>query len=190
VSPDPAGVKAALAAAGFPGGFATRLVVGDQAIDAANANAVRRALAAAGVRVDVRSVPIASLYEDHYEVPAARVPMGIATWCADWPGRGGRGALSPLVDGRTLAARGNTNYSGLNDRGLNALLDAAVLDRNPSAIAGRWQAAAAEALRLATVVPLAHLSEVSLLGPDVRGFVAHPHFVRGDLTAVWLDRPS
>ncbi|MGH2785042.1 MAG: ABC transporter substrate-binding protein [Actinomycetota bacterium] len=189
-TPDPAGVKGALAAAGYPDGFATRLVVGNQAIDEANAGAVRRALAAAGVRVTVRTVPIASLYEDHYEVPAARVPMGIATWCADWPGRGGRGALSPLVDGRTLAARGNTNYSGVNDRRLNALLDAAALERNTSAITAGWQAASAEALGFATVVPLAYLSETSLLGQDVRGFVGHPHLVRGDLTALWLDRPS
>ncbi len=189
-TPAPAAADAALAAAGLPGGFATQLIVGNQSIDRAQAAAVARSLAAAGVRVDVGTVPIASLYEDRYEVPAARVPMGIATWCADWPGRGGRGALAPLVDGRTLAARGNTNYSGLDERRLHALLDAAAIERNPAAIADRWRAAAAEAIRLATLVPLAFLSETSLLGPDVREFVAHPYFIRGDPTAVWLDRPG
>ena len=189
-TPAPSAARTALAAAGLPGGFATQLIVGNQSIDRAQAAAVGRSLAAAGVRVDVGTVPIASLYEDRYEVPAARVPMGIATWCADWPGRGGRGALAPLVDGRTLAARGNTNYSGLNERRLHAMLDAAAIERNPAAIADRWRAAAAEAIRLATLVPLAFLSETSLLGRDVRGFVAHPYFIRGDPTAVWLDRPG
>lgn len=189
-SPDPAAARTALAAAGQPRGFGAQLVVGNQAIDRTHAAAIQRALAAAGVRVAIATVPIATLYEDHYEVAAARTPMGIATWCADWPGRGGRGALAPLVDGRTLAARGNTNYTGLNERRLNALLDAAAVERDPPVVADRWRAAAAEALRLATIVPLAFLSETSLLGPDVRGFVPHPYFVRGDLTAVWLDRPS
>jgi ABC-type transport system substrate-binding protein len=188
-SPDPAAAKSALAAAGQPTGFATRLVVGNQSVDRAHAAAVRAAVAAAGVRVDIRTIPIASLYEDHYEVPAARVPMGIATWCADWPGLGGRGALAPLVDGRTIAARGNTNYSGISDPRLHALLDAAAAERDPVAAAERWRAADVEAQRQAAVVPLAFLSEASLLGPDVRGFVAHPYFLRGDLTAVWLDRP-
>ena len=189
-TPAPAAARSALAAAGQPRGFRAQLVVGNQSIDRAQAAAIQRALAAAGVRIAVATVPIASLYEDHYEVPAARTPMGIATWCADWPGRGGRGALGPLVDGRTLAARGNTNYTGLNERRLNALLDAAAVERNPAVVADRWRAAAGEALRLATIVPLAFLSETSLLGPDVRGFVPHPYFIRGDLTAVWLDRPS
>ena len=188
-TPDPAVAKSALAAAGVPKGFATRLVVGNRSIDKAHAAAVRAALAAVGVRVDVRTIPIASLYEDQYEVPSARVPMGIATWCADWPGLGGRGALAPLVDGRTIAGRGNTNYSGIDDPRLHALLDAAAAERDPAAAAERWRAADLEAQRQAVVVPLAFLSEASLLGADVRGFVPHPYFLRGDLTAVWLDRP-
>ncbi len=188
-SPDPTAAKSALVAAGQPKGFATQLVVGNQSVDRAHAAAVRAALAPVGVRVDIRTIPIASLYEDQYEVPSARVPMGIATWCADWPGPGGRGALAPLVDGRTIARRGNTNYSGIADPGLHALLDTASVERDPGAAAERWRAAEAEALRQATVVPLAFLSEASLLGADVRGFVAHPYFLRGDLTAVWLDRP-
>ena len=188
-SPDPTAATSALAAAGVKGDIATKLVVGNGSIDRAQAAAVRAALAPVGVNVDIRTVPIASLYEDQYEVPSARVPMGIATWCADWPGPGGRGALAPLVDGRTIAGRGNTNYSGIADPRLDALLDAASVERDPAAAAERWRAAEAEALRQATVVPLAFFSEGSLLGADVRGFVAHPYFLRGDLTAVWIDRP-
>ena len=187
-TPDPAAARAALASAGFRSGITARLIVGDQPADRAQADLVRRGLAAAGVRIDVRAVPIASLYEDHYEVPAARVPMGIATWCADWPGLGGRGALTPLVDGRAIAARGSTNYAQLASPGLNAALDGAAIAGDPGSAGSEWRTADAAARGLAAVVPLAFLSESSLLGPDVRGFVAHPYFVRGDLTAVWLDR--
>lgn len=186
LSADPAAAKRALAVAGMPGGFATRLVVGDTAPERAQAAAVRTALARAGIRVQVQPVPIASVHEDYYEVPASRVPMGIATWCADWPGLGGRGHLSPLVDGRRLAARANTNYASLSFPRLHELLDRAAAEGDPATAARLWREADAVAVRLSAVVPLAHLSEVSLIGARVRGFVPHPFFVRGDLTAVWL----
>lgn len=184
-APDPAAARAALAAAGQPA-FSTSVVVGDRALDLAHAGAVRNSLAAAGVRVGVRSVPIANVYEDYYETAAARVPMGIATWCADWPGRGGRGALAPLIDGRAVAARGGTNYSGFASAALDAKFDAASVERDESQAAGRWHTLDTEATALAVVVPLAFLSEVSTASARLRGLYAHPFFVRGDLTALWL----
>jgi len=170
-------------------GFTTRLVVGDAPIDLGQANAVRVALRRVDVRVIVSVVPIASVYEDYYEVPGAKVPMGIATWCADWPGLGGRGALAPLVDGRTLRARGNTDYSGLADPRVARAIDAASIERDPALAAGAWLAADRQATAAAAVVPLAFPAEISLLGPRVRGFIPHPFFVRGDLTAVWISGP-
>jgi len=183
-----AAAREALAPTSFKSGFSVKLVVGDQEIDKVQAAAVRTALAAAGIKITVETVPIATLYEGRYEVARRLVPMGIATWCADWPGLGGRAALAPLVDGRGAALRSVTNYSGVSVPAMHSLLDAAALERDPARAAQRWREADAYAVRLATVVPLAFLQEVLLLGPDVRGFTPHPYFVRGDLCAVWLDR--
>lgn len=180
---DAAAARRILAPTKYRNGFATRLVVGDRPADRAEAAAVARALGRAGIRVAVTAVPIASLYEDRYERPTARVPMGIATWCADWPGLGGRGALTPLVDGRSGAV---TNYAGISNGALNRALDAVATLRDPARAAEVWRIADGRAVGLAAVVPLVHVVETSLLGPRVRGFVAHPFFVRGDLTAVWL----
>jgi peptide/nickel transport system substrate-binding protein len=182
---DPNAARAALVAAG-QAGFATQLVVGDRGIDAVQARAVRDALAQAGIRVSIRTVPLANLYEDYYEVPAARVPMGIATWCADWPGRGGRSSLAPLLDRRAIATRGNTNYSGFASPALDARFDAAAAERDPAVGAQRWHTLDAELTGLAAVVPLAFLAEVSTVSTRVRGLYAHPFFVRGDITAFWL----
>jgi len=181
-SPDPAAARSLLGGRGFT----TRLVVGDTKLDLDQAAAVRTALRAAGVRVIVAPVPIASLYEDYYEVPAAKVAMGIASWCADWPGLGGRGALTPLVDGRTLRARGNTNYAGLVDPRIGRAVDAASVERDPARATAAWLAADKQATAAAAVVPLAFPAEISLLGARVRGFAPHPFFVRGDLTALWI----
>lgn len=183
---DAAAARKTLNDARYGSGFATRLVVGDTNIDRAQASAVRAALARAGIRVTISVVPIASVYEDYYEVPAAKVPMGIATWCADWPGPGGRGSLQQLVDGRRVAPRGGTNYSGLNDTALNRAMDAASSESDQAKAAAAWLAADRRAVGSAAVVPLAYPAELSLLAATVRGFVPHPYFVRGDLTAVWL----
>ena len=184
---DPAGARKTLTDARYGSGFATRLVVGDTGLDRAQASAVRAALAEAGIRVTISIVPIASVYEDYYEVPAAKVPMGIATWCTDWPGPGGRGSLQQLVDGRRVAPRSGTNYSGLNDAALNRAMDAASAESDAARAAAAWLAADRRAVASAAIVPLAFPAELSLLAASVRGFVAHPYFVRGDLTTVWLN---
>jgi peptide/nickel transport system substrate-binding protein len=181
---DPGRARSLLDEAGFPDGFSTRLVVGDEPIDGLQARAVQRALSRAGVRVSITQVPIASLYEDHYEIAAARTPMGIATWCRDWPGP--RSAVQPLVDGRNIPARGSTNYSGVDDPELDRLMDDAGSEPDAAKGAAAWTAADDRAGSLAAVVPLAYLRSVSPLGPRVRGFVPHPYFVRCDFTSVWL----
>jgi peptide/nickel transport system substrate-binding protein len=184
--PDPAAAKQDLAAAGFAEGFDVRLVVGDGRREAAEAAAVASALGRAGVRVGVERVPIATLYENRYEVPGAKVPMGIATWCADWPGLAGRAALAPLVDPRPDAPHPVADYARFDSGGLDQMIDEAYGLADLTAARAAWTRADAEARRLAAVVPLASLTEDSLLGPRVRGFEPHPFFVRGDLTAIWL----
>jgi peptide/nickel transport system substrate-binding protein len=183
---DAAAAHGALAEAGYDAGFATTLVVGDTSLDRAQASEVRAALGRAGVRVTITVVPVASVYEDRYEVPRANTPMGIATWCADWPGPGGRGSLQQLVDGRRVASSGSTNYSGMNDPTLNRAMDAAAGVGDAARAVAAWLAADRRAVGAAAVVPLAFPAEISLLAAAVHGFVPHPYFVRGDLTAVWL----
>lgn len=167
-------------------GVSAALVVGDTEIDARQASLVVRAAARVGVRLGVRTVPIASLYPDWYELPSRRVPAGLATWCADWPGLGGRAVLGALLDGRRIRARGNTVYSLLRSTTLARLIDAATRVRGEQASTKWWERADRYATGLAAVVPLAWLEEVSVVGARVRGFVPHPFFVRGDPTNVWI----
>jgi peptide/nickel transport system substrate-binding protein len=185
---DPAAARAALAAAGYPRGFTTQLVVGDRPVDVAQGRAIAASLEGAGVSARLRVVPIASVYVDGYELPAKKIPMGIATWCADWNGLAGRAMLTPLLDGRHIPPRGNNDYAMLNAPSLNRLLDAAAVTPVPMQQQA-WAAAAAMVVRLAPWVPLVDLNEVSLVSERVASFLAIPLCPRGDLTAVSL-RPS
>lgn len=188
IDADPAAARRALSSAGYPRGFSSRLVVGDTPADRAQAGAVQRSLAAAGIRVAVQPAPIATLYSDLYERPASRVPMGLATWCADWPGLGGRSVIGALLDYRRIRPEGNTVYSMLRSAVVARRIDAAVAAASEQDAALRWRDADRTALATAAVVPIAWLRELVALNERVRGFRAHPFFVRGDPTALWLER--
>ncbi|MBI4729665.1 MAG: hypothetical protein HY775_09240 [Acidobacteria bacterium] len=183
--PDPSAARQALRVQGLPGGFATTLVVGDTELDRRQAAAVARSLSLVGVRAKVRAIAISRLYPDWYERPARRVPMGIATWCADWPGLAGRAVLGALLDPRRIRAEANTVYSMLRSRAIERAIDAASAAPRETA-AGLWLAADRAARDLAAVVPLAWLDEAVRLGSRVAGFVAHPLLARGDPSNLWL----
>ncbi len=166
-----------------------RLVVGDRPEDTAAGEAVAASIErAAPYDVEVATLPIASLYVDGYEVPARRIQMGIATWCADWPGLAGRAMLTPLLDGRRIPREGNMNYAQLHDGGLERLLDAAAVAA-PAKAEAAWRAAAAAAERLGAWVPLLDLNEVVAVSDRLGGFRGTSMYPRGDLSAVWL-RPG
>ncbi|MFN2642659.1 MAG: ABC transporter substrate-binding protein [Actinomycetota bacterium] len=187
-SPDPQSARAALTRARLPSGFTTRLVVGDRPVDVAQGQAIVAALGAAGIVVRLQTMPIASLYVDGYELPSKKIPMGIATWCADWNGLGGRAMLTPLLDGRTIVSRGNNNYAQLKSPAMSRLFDAAAV-APPARAEEAWRAAAALVARLAPWVPLLDLSEASLTSSWVARFVASPAYPRGDLASISL-RPD
>lgn len=163
---------------------------GDAAADGRAAQAVTRQLARIGVTVRPLAVPGGISVYDLYESPARRVPMGIARWCSDWGGRAGRSALGALLDGRRVAARGNTNYALANDGVLNRLLDAATAEQDPARIAPAWESADRRALTLAAVVPIAWLQETAPISSRVRGFRPDPLLARGDPTSLWLSPPG
>ena len=162
-----------------------RLVVGDRPSDLAEARAVQASLAGAGIAIHIETMPIASLYLNGYELPRLRIQMGIATWCADWPGLGGRGMLAALLDGRHIPASGNQDYSMLNDATLERLMDAATTSPASTA-AVAWRTAAQRVVDLAPWAPLVDLNEWSLVSARIGSLAATPMFPRGDLAAVWI----
>lgn len=175
--------RAALRSAGLGRGFATTLVVGEAARDRRDARAVAEALARARIRVSIRRVPGAILYPDRYESPSARTPMGIATWCADWPGLSGRAVLGAIADPRAPRA---TRYSGLRAAAVARAVDEALAAPARNA-PHAWARADRAAVSAAGVVPLAWVGETVVLSARLRGWTGSPAFPRGDPTALWIE---
>jgi peptide/nickel transport system substrate-binding protein len=183
--PDPAEARRMIGS-----GFSTRIGFERRGPDAAGDRALGTALikmlAGAGVKATSLLGPGAfgpSAY-DLYE--RGNVPMGIARWCPDWPGRSGRAVLGPL-----LGSGGVANYSRTSDGELDRLLAAASTTESPVEVMSpdysrAWAMAEARALALATLIPLAFADEAATVAPRVQGFVPHPLLTRGDPANVWL----
>jgi hypothetical protein len=103
--------------------------------------------------------------------------MGIATWCADWPGLAGRDVLETIA-----TPAGYAHLSGLNvTRALAFAMDAPQTEA-----AARWAAADAAVVSTGALVPLIWTEDDFALSERVEGFTAAPMWPRGDPTAIWL----
>jgi len=175
-----------LADAGLNDGFVVDLLVGDSARDRRDSGRVATALARVGIRARVRTVPAATLYPLHYADPGERIAMGIATWCADWPGRAGRGVLMPLADPSRLGEQRVPARPGAGGATARRAVDAALRAPGADQIAARWAAADAAVVATGVLIPLSWTDEEVLLGSRVEGWKGSPMFPRGDPTGVWV----
>ena len=176
VPEDLARAKVLLASTKLPR-FAATIVVGASPRDRAEVAILRGLLARAGITLRPQFVPAATLYPSYYERPAARVPIGIATWCADWPGLAGRDVLG------TIAIQ--TGYAHLSGLNITRAL-AFATDAPPGEAAARWGAADAAVVSTGALVPLIWTADDFTLSQRVQGFTAAPMWPRGDPTTVWL----
>ncbi|HEY0486576.1 MAG TPA: ABC transporter substrate-binding protein [Mycobacteriales bacterium] len=124
-----------LRACGKPGGFAAKVGVEDSAAARASGEALATALRRVGIRLTV--VPSVEL-----GVPATvhREGLGllVASWSADYPAPSG--FFPPLVDGRIILARGNTNLAEVDSPAVNATLGRALSAPTLAAGTAQWQA--------------------------------------------------
>jgi peptide/nickel transport system substrate-binding protein len=157
--------------------FAAAIVVASSPRDRAEVGILRTLLARAGIAVHPQFVPAATLYPMYYERPAAHVPMGIATWCADWPGLAGRDVLGTIA-----TPAGYAHLTGLNvARALAFATDAPQAEAD-----ARWAAADAAVVSTGALVPLIWTADDFALSQRVQAFTAAPMWPHGDPTAMWL----
>jgi peptide/nickel transport system substrate-binding protein len=171
------GARTFLKRAHLPRGFHTTLIVGNSPRDRVESSILRASLARAHIAVTIRRVSPAELYPLYYEKVSARVPMGIATWCADWPGLAGRDVLGTIA--------GTAGYSHVRTARLaRAIATAEVVQ--PDRAAAAWAAADARAVGTGALVPLSWPVEEVVTSKDLRGLLSSPMWTHGDPTELWL----
>jgi peptide/nickel transport system substrate-binding protein len=171
--------RAALAECGQPDGFTTVLAVPDAQSSVQVAEVVADQLAAVGIEVEVRRLDVASFYTTHVGNPADVAANGfgvvLTTWTADFPTPGS--FLVPLVDGRVIRDRLNTNWARLNDEAVNALVDQA----RATGDAAVWREVAEAARATNAYVPLSETRVHLVSGQRLRNGVVMRPYIGYDL---------
>ncbi|HEY4603721.1 MAG TPA: ABC transporter substrate-binding protein [Blastococcus sp.] len=172
--PDLDAARASLEACGQPDGFSTVLAVADTPTSVEVAEGLSGQLAAVGIKAEVRPLSATSFYATDVGDPGNVVANGfgliLATWSADLPTPAS--FLTPLVDGRSIRAVGNTNYARLDDPAINGLVDAARTAADPAA----WREVLDAVEATSAYVPLAETRVQLVAGQRLRnGVVMQPY---------------
>jgi peptide/nickel transport system substrate-binding protein len=190
---DPDRARRLLAAAGYPDGLTLRLVDRNQDIHPETAAVVRAALARAGIDVRLHGVPIEDLFRSYFSMAAGedRWDLALTGWEPDWYGDNARSYLQPLFDSRGVADGGDwgANFGRYRSERVNDLLTAALTCGDGARAAALFRAIEAQVLDDAAIVPILFAHQYWLHSARVRNWLPYP-VLNGDLTTLWLDRPS
>ncbi|MEW2524747.1 ABC transporter substrate-binding protein [Streptomyces sp. NPDC047071] len=133
------------------------------------ATALQDSLKKAGITVKLQGLEDND-YEDKVHDAKDEPGLFLAHWGADWPSGGP--FLSPIFDGRQIVKDGyNFNSSFLNDKSVNAEIDAINKLTDHDEAAKRWGALDKKIGEKAVNVPLFHPVYKRLYGKDIKNVV-------------------
>lgn len=133
------------------------------------ATAIQDALKQAGITVKLQGLEDND-YRDKIHTVKTEPGFFLAHWGADWPSGGP--FLAPIFDGRQIVKDGaNFNTGLLNDKSVNAEIDAINKLTDLDAAAKRWGALDKKIGEQALTVPLFHPVYKRLVGKEIRNVV-------------------
>lgn len=133
------------------------------------ATAIQDALKKAGITVKLQGLEDNN-YSDTIHSVKTEPGFFLSAWGADWPSGGP--FLAPIFDGRQIVKDGaNFNSGLLNDKSVNAEIDAINKLTDLDAAAKRWGALDKKIGEQALTVPLFHPVYKRLVGKDIRNVV-------------------
>ncbi|MGW2520064.1 ABC transporter substrate-binding protein [Streptomyces sp. NPDC001617] len=169
---NPAKAKELLKEAGYPNGLTVTLThsnAKDFETSPEIATAVQDALKKAGITVKLQGLE-ENDYSDTIHSVKTEPGFFLAHWGADWPSGGP--FLAPIFDGRQIVKDGaNFNTGLLNDKSVNAEIDAINKLTDLDAAAKRWGALDKKIGEQALTVPLFHPVYKRLVGKNIRNVV-------------------
>ncbi|MFH8934844.1 ABC transporter substrate-binding protein [Streptomyces griseosporeus] len=171
-SGDPAKARQLLKEAGYANGLTITLTHSnskDFETSPEIATAVQDALKKAGIKVELKGLEDND-YSSRIHDVRTEPGLFLAHWGADWPSGGP--FLAPIFDGRQIVKKGaNFNTGLLDDKSVNAEIDAINKLTDLDAAAERWGALDKKIGEKALVVPLFHPVYKRLYGKDVKNVV-------------------
>ncbi|GAA2135426.1 ABC transporter substrate-binding protein [Glycomyces algeriensis] len=185
-SGDPAKAQELLESVGLGDGFSFTLDIRSNPIMQAQAESIQQALAKINVDVQLNVIDTSTFYET-IGTPSQMHDAAITGWCPDWASSSST-MVPPLVDGRVITEKGNTNIAQINDPGINARIDEIRAMTDLDAANVEWGEFDEEVMALAPLVPLLQEPSVFLPGENIAGYI--PNTSMTDLTIIGLSDPS
>jgi ABC-type transport system substrate-binding protein len=186
---DPAKAKSLLAAAGYPNGLDLVYLYRNKGKAPAIAATMQAELKKSGIRLKLKVVPNADFYTQHLSHPAATKSgdwdLAAPGWNPDWQGNAARSFLVPLLDGRHCD-EGTTNYNCYNNPAVNALIDKALAESDPTKVADLWHQADVLVMADAPWVPVTTSLNPLYHSSRLGGWHYFGLGNNGDLTNVYL----
>jgi peptide/nickel transport system substrate-binding protein len=192
---DPDRARRLLVDAGYPDGLALKLVFRNRDIHPDTAEAVRTALARAGIRIELVPAPIEDFFARYLgSTEAARAgawDIALTGWEPDWNGNNARVYLQALFDSSSVSENDDwgTNFGHYSNPRVNALLDAGLRCRDEAEANRHFADAEEQVMRDSAVVPVLFAHQYWLHSTRVRSWLPYP-VLNGDLTNLWLDGSS
>jgi peptide/nickel transport system substrate-binding protein len=176
--PDLTAARAALTSCGHPEGFETVLAVANAPVTVDVAKGIARQLAKVGIKAAVKPLDATTFYGKDVGSPdnvvANHYGIVLTTWTADFPTPGS--FLVPLADGRSIRSVGNTDYAHLDDKNIEALIDAARKASGQSAGQAAWRKVVDAVQATNAYVPLAETRIQLVSGQRLHnGLVMQPY---------------
>jgi peptide/nickel transport system substrate-binding protein len=125
--------------------------------------------------------------------PDSGLDLMYAGWIPDWAN--GSSVIPPLFDGRGLAVAaknksGSTNFSNLDSKEINNLVDAALAEPSLERQYVLWGQLDEKIQSMAVTIPVLYPKVLKMAGTNVRGGFIHPQFGQPDLSALGLADPT
>jgi ABC-type transport system substrate-binding protein len=171
--------------AGHPGGLpeAVTLWVLDSAKSLMYGQLLQADLAKIGIEVRLKTVSFPVYLEETGKPRTAQ--MVAAGWAMDFPDPSN---VLGLLSSRARAPRDSQNRSFFSDKRLDALLDRALIEQDPTARAALYRTANDFVAEAAPWAFYANSQQPQAWQPYVRGYVPHPTYWLA-VKDVWLDLP-
>ena len=181
---DPAKAKALLASAGVKN-LTLSLAVEATPTQGKVASAIKDALAAVGITVNIKSIDRGS-YFNNVGTTSNKYDLIWGDWIADWPNAST--ILPPLFDGRQIIPTGNENFAQLNDPAVNTQMDKIAAMSDPAAANAAWGQLDVQILKDAAVVPLVYMNFDEISGKNVAGLTNDSELAEMNLAHVYIKK--